>query len=290
MGRQWLFPTFLVVLSRLAFGAAAESESAGREDWLMRAREAQGRGLIKKAIEMAGRAVEAAPRDPRGWFLRAELFERTRQLSPAEADLTRVLELVPDDAAVLLKRGTLRLRLADYPGALSDFDRYAAQRPSRTPDLWQRGIALFFLGRLDDARRQFELHRLVNPRDVENSAWHFACVARLSGLSAAREQWMPVQGDRRVPMAEIQRVMTGGADPGLPLATAEKLEDEEAQARARFYAHLYLALFHGCEGKRDRELRHAAEAAKGAESQGIMGEIARLYADWVAAETRAGRR
>ena len=58
--------------------------------------------------------------------------------------------------------------------------------PDEAPYLWQRGIALYYAGRYDDCRRQFESHRSVNPDDVENAAWHFLCVARAESPAKAR--------------------------------------------------------------------------------------------------------
>jgi len=71
------------------------------------------------------------------------------------------------------------------------------------PQLWQRGIALYYAGRYDDCRKQFEAHRTVNPDVVENAAWHFLCVARADSVAAARAALLPVGPDRRVPMHEV---------------------------------------------------------------------------------------
>lgn len=62
--------------------------------------------------------------------------------------------------------------------SVSGFDRLAKLVPDAVPQLWQRGVALYYAGRYQDCRAQFESHRTVNPNDVENSAWHFLCVAR----------------------------------------------------------------------------------------------------------------
>ena len=58
---------------------------------------------------------------------------------------------------------------------------------SGAADFWQRGIALYYAGRYQDCREQFESHRTVNPDDVENAAWHFlvCCARRVSGESGS---------------------------------------------------------------------------------------------------------
>jgi lipoprotein NlpI len=288
-----LRPQFLAVVV-LGFSIStwcADRDSvrdASADEWLRRARDAQGRGLIKPAIEYATRALDADPEDPRpALFLRARLYERTRQFASAESDFNRLLELAPDEPAFLLARGLIRLRLSDFNGSVADFDRCAAVRPSDAAQLWQRGIALFYAGRFDDARKQFEVHRTVNPRDVENSAWHFASIARVEGVDSARLRWMPVEGDPRVPMAEIQELMRGRGSVDAVTAAVEARRGRPGHAEAKFYAELYLALHYGAEGRRDLEARHAAQAAKDALAFGIMGDIAQLHAAWVASRMKA---
>lgn len=260
---------------------APKVEESSVDGWLTRAREAQSRGMHKRAIEMAEQAMGAAPKDPRPYYVRAHSYEATRQFGLAETDLGSAIELSPTEPALVLQRGTLRLKMAEFPGAVGDLDRYVELRPGKAPELWQRGIALFYAGRYADGRKQFELHRTVNPGDVENSAWHYACIAKLEGAAAARSAWLPVSGDSRVPMSQIQDLFLGKATPEDVLRAAEGPVLPAAQNAARFYAHFYLSLFHGTEGRRELEAKGAAEAAKLAPDMGLMGDIARVHEGWV---------
>ncbi len=270
---------------------AGQGAAVSAEDWMARARDSQRRGLVKQALEQAAKAVELAPRDPRPLHYRAQLFERQRQLPSCEADLSRAIELAPGEPVLLLDRGILRLRLGNYAGSVTDLDKYAERRPAKAAGLWQRGISLFYLGKTGEARRQFESHRAVNPEDVENSAWHFCCVSRESGVAAARKAWLPVSSDPRVPMREIQAVFLGTLKPEELLASVESGGLTEGhRVQGRFYAHLYLALYHGAMREREAEARHAAEAARLGVDFGIMGEIARNHAGWLANELRMGGR
>ena len=74
-----------------------------------------------------------------------------------------------------------RIRTGRFAASAAAFDELAKVIPDQAPQLWQRGIALYYAGRYTDCRRQFESHRTVNPDDVENAAWHFLCVAREQG-------------------------------------------------------------------------------------------------------------
>ena len=118
--------------------------------------------------------------------------------------------------------------------AADGFDRVAELRPDLAPQLWQRGISLYYVGRYEDCRTQFESHRTVNPDDVENAAWHFLCVARGDSPKRARAVLLPVGHDTRVPMREIYDMFRG---VGTPEAV---LEAAGVEPRALFYAHLYL--------------------------------------------------
>ncbi len=104
------------------------------------------------------------------------------------------------------------------------------------PQLWQRGIALYYAGRYRDCRLQFEAHRTVNPADVENAAWHFLCVARAESPARARAALLPVGPDARVPMRQVYEMLRGALEPAQVLAAGD------AGPTAEFYAQLYVGL------------------------------------------------
>ena len=77
------------------------------------------------------------------------------------------------------------------------FDSFVKLVPASAPQLWQRGIALYYAKRYKDCREQFESHRTVNPNDVENAVWHFLCVARQESPEKAKAALLPVGPDSR---------------------------------------------------------------------------------------------
>jgi lipoprotein NlpI len=156
------------------------------------------------------------------------------------------------------------------------FDRVVAARPALEPELWQRGIALYYAGRFADGRRQFETHRGANPADVENVAWHFACVAREQGAEAARAALLPVGDDARVPMREILELFAGRGTPEAVLAAAEN-GPEPAVRNQRCYAHLYLGLHAEACGRDDDAKRHMLLAAGPYAMDHFMGRIAQFH-------------
>jgi lipoprotein NlpI len=157
------------------------------------------------------------------------------------------------------------------------FDRLVAAAPDREPDLWQRGLALYYAERFQDGREQFELHRTVNPDDVENPAWHFLCVARLEGVEAARRALLPVGRDGRVPMREILDLFAGRGDAAAVLAAAKQGEGD-ARRNQLCYAHLYLGLHAEATGDAEAARRHIVQAAGPYRMDHYMGRVAVLHA------------
>jgi len=157
--------------------------------------------------------------------------------------------------------------------AASTFDALVAAAPDTAPQLWQRGIALYYAGRYADCRAQFELHRTVNPNDVENAAWHFLCVARASSASAARAALLPVGRDRRSPMAEVYGMLEGTRTPTQVLAAGA------GSLSGTFYAELYVGLYYEALGDQARSLPHmtAAAATQYAPAGGYMHRVAQVH-------------
>lgn len=238
---------------------------------LQQAEEAWRRDEPEKAIELASKHVGGAPDDPNGYRLRAAMHERRRQFDKAIADYDALLKLSPKDAAAFQHRGACHFRVGRIDESIKDFDAYLALEPSERPDHWQRGIALYYAGRYEDGERQFELHKTVNPEDVENAAWHYLCAARRVGVGKARANLIPVKDDARRPMAHVQRLYAGTLEPGDVLKAAGD------DGRARFYAHLYIALWHEAAGESKPAREHIDKAAALA-ADDYMGDVARVHA------------
>jgi lipoprotein NlpI len=155
----------------------------------------------------------------------------------------------------IMDRAVNDFRNGRFAQSAAGFDVLAKQAPDIAPQLWQRGIVLYYAGRYDDCRAQFESHRLVNPDDVENAAWHFLCVARASSPEKAKAALLPVGPDSRVPMRQIYQMFRGALTPEAVLTAAGSDPD------ARFYAHLYIGLYSEALGIKDRALEHIKAAA-----------------------------
>ena len=175
-------------------------------------------------------------------------------------------------------RGVLDRAIEDFLSgrvreSVAGFDRVAALAPDAAPQLWQRGIALYYAGRYQDCRAQFESHRTVNADDVENAAWHFLCVARGESPKAARAALLPVGPDSRVPMREIYEMFRGTTTADVVLKAAGD------RPQGRFYAHLYVGLYAEAIGDQARAREQIGLAAQPqfADAGGYMHMVAVVH-------------
>lgn len=164
--------------------------------------------------------------------------------------------------------------------AVIGFDEVASLVPSVAPQLWQRGIALYYVARYQDCREMFETHRTVNPNDVENAVWHFLCVAREESPRAAHAALLPVGPDGRVPMAEIYQMFQSELTPDDVMDAAARVTGG-ARPRALFYAHLYVGLYLEATGNEAAARRHLIAAAdeEFERAGGYMHTVARVHVD-----------
>lgn len=162
-------------------------------------------------------------------------------------------------------------RLEDSVAA---FDRLVALDPEAAPWMWQRGIALYYLGRFEACAAQFAAYQGVNAGDLESAVWHMACVARWQSVEAARAAMFPPGRDPRVMRAEVYEMFAGRLPPGAVLNRAGFIADV-AVFYARFYAGLYAEVMGDEAGAREH-LRIAASDVYG-DHGGFMNVVARRH-------------
>jgi lipoprotein NlpI len=177
------------------------------------------------------------------------------------------------DAGAIMRRAEADFQAGRIAESVRGFDEVAKLRPDIAPQLWQRGIALYYAERYTDCRLQFESHRTVNPNDVENAAWHFLCAAREKSPAEAKRLLLPVGPDARAPMRQVYSMFAGELSPEGVMKAAGSDDS------ALFYARLYIGLFHEAAGKRDlslEQMRLAGQpnyAARG----GYMHDVALVH-------------
>jgi lipoprotein NlpI len=125
--------------------------------------------------------------------------------------------------------------------------------------------------------KQFELHRTVNPQDVENSAWHYLCNVRATNRETARKDLFPVNKDVRVPMPQVLELFAGKLKPDDVFEAAEKTGFKgDRLTAARFYAYLYVGLYYEAEGDAAKARQHLATAVNACKLPDYMWDVANV--------------
>jgi lipoprotein NlpI len=185
--------------------------------------------------------------------------------------------LAQDSARELIESGMDHFVAGEIEKSVTDFDRAVKADPSVEPHLWQRGISYYYLGRFEDGRKQFEIHRKVNPNDVENAAWWYLCMARLGRRQDAEAKLLPVGPDARVPMMEVYALYSGRGSEKEVIAAIENGKPAERDLRVRrFYGYLYLGLYEEAQGNAAKARAHILKAVQ-QNIGGYMWEVARTH-------------
>ena len=186
----------------------------------------------------------------------------------------------PDDSRVIRTAGDIHLRAGKVDSATRLFNRFVKKRPEELPYLWQRGISLYFTGDFEEAAEQFEVHRRVNPNDVENAAWHFLCIAKSHSVEKAKQLVLPAPGDPRAPMEEVLQMLSTGNREAV-IARVEALPTgSERRKSAAFYGDFYLGLYADALGEKKQAVKYLKRAAEDA-PHNYMGDVARVYAEFL---------
>lgn len=254
----------------LNFGRAA--------DPLAEADRAYNKKDYAKAAELAAEAVAANPKNTTALYLLGMAQLGLRDNTAAVASFTKVLELDKTLVAAHDRRGDAYLKLGKFKESVTDFDAFLKDNPKFAPEHWRRGIALYYAGKFEDGVKQFDTHKTVNPEDVENAAWHYLCNVKVAGKEKSQKSLIDVTQDTRVPMAEIQKLYAGKLKPEDVLAAAEKTKaGTPTGTSARFYAHLYVGLWHEAEGDDKKAGEHLTAAVEKFKVPDYMWDIGNAH-------------
>ena len=235
-------------------------------------------GDAARAAELASAQIEAAAEaNPTAFWIRAQARTDLEDYAGAAADLDRLAELAPGDARVNLELGAARFRNGDMAGSVAAFERVAELEAHARAQLWQLGISQYYAGDFTGCTDLFELHRTVNPQDVENSVWHFLCVAAIEGFDTARAGLIPIDRDGRVPMMEVFALFGGNGSTQDVLEAAARAISSGVGTGPEFYAHLYLGLYYEAMGKAGDSRTHIAKAVQLKQSGNYMWQVARVH-------------
>lgn len=241
---------------------------------------AEQAGKLDDALKFADRAIQSDAKYWLAFAIRGNINAQRGDFAACGADYDKVIELKPDIAPrVYSERGSIYFKAGKIKESLADFDALVKLQPESEPHLWQRGIVQYYAGKFEDGRKQFEIHKTVNPNDVENAAWHFLCNARANGIERARKEIIPIEGDTRVPMKEVFQLFKGElkAEDVLAAAAAGNPSPERLK-RHQFYAYLYIGLYYEALGETEKAKEQILKAAEGYGEDDYMAAVAKVHA------------
>lgn len=191
--------------------------------------------------------------------------------------LNEAIAKEPTDAGLLQLRAETYFRSGDYEKSIPDFDKVVELKPAFKAENWQRGIALYYVGRFKDGAEQFEEHHRVNPDDVENTFWYFLCLAKQESIEAARKKIIPSRGDARAPLMEIYKLVRGELSPAdVEKAIEQFPADSSRRTQAEFYGYLYLGLWFDLANDKPKAIDFLKKSLA-ANSRGYMADVAKVH-------------
>jgi tetratricopeptide (TPR) repeat protein len=176
-----------------------------------------------------------------------------------ENQLQRWNEIIrnqPNNPNAYIQRGMFYFKLAKIEESIQDFDTAEKLDSKITPYLWQRGLSYYYAQRFAEGAKQFEIDLTVNSQDVEETVWRYLCIARLSGVTEARNSLLPVKNDSRKIMRSVYDLFAGNC------TTDDVLNVGKLQGvKGNFYSHLYLGLYYEAENNLELAQEYIVKAA-----------------------------
>lgn len=191
--------------------------------------------------------------------------------------LDEALKKDAKNTSLLQIRAETLFRMGKVKESVPDFDKVVEIQPAFKAENWQRGIALYYVGRFKDGAEQFEEHHRVNPDDVENTFWYFLCLAKADSLEAARKKIIPSRGDARAPLMDVYRLVRGEAKPeDVEKAIAQFEAGSSQRKQAEFYGYLYLGLWYDLLGDKAKAMSFL-EKSLAANDRGYMADVGKVH-------------
>jgi alpha-L-fucosidase len=208
---------------------------------------------------------------------RAREEEAQGNYPAALADYDLALSLDRASGPALHARAGLLFKMSRFPESIADYDRAISAGGAHDEySGWERGLALYYAGQFDAARKQFEGYHRFDAADIENGLWRYLSIAQAEGRARAVETLTPYPRRSRPPFPALHDLY---GDKGSLEAVLAEAEREAASAEGRkenlFYAHYYIAKHLELLGKLVDARLHLKEALE-RKPRHFMADCARI--------------
>ncbi len=249
------------------------------EDALDDAEAALRAGKFDQAAKFATTVLDKEPKHLGALQIRGAAREMLGQYKESLADFSQVVAIDPKLSDAWHQRGCVQFKLGSFKESVKDFDRFIELNPKAKISHWQRGISHYYAGMFAEGRQQFEGYQDFDSNDVENAVWRFMCMAKADGIDKARQAILKIGNDRRVPMRQVYDLYKGDLQPADMMKAAEAgSPPADRLNQQRFYAHLYLGIYHDLLGDKKAALGHLEKAVEHRIGH-YMWDVARVHRD-----------
>ncbi|QEG23473.1 tetratricopeptide repeat protein [Mariniblastus fucicola] len=169
-----------------------------------------------------------------------------------------------EDTAIYFKQSVARILFGagEMDAAVEVYDEILKERPDMKPQLWQRGLALYYAGQFEKGVEQFETHQTYNSQDVENSVWHMLCQSQLSSVEEAREKMIQIDEDTRIPMKQVFEMFAGSGSPEAVFEACSYDPQNPQRNGSIYHGLLYVGLFQEMNGDQEASNETMRKALK----------------------------
>src|SRR6266403_4263666 len=150
--------------------ALAKKPAAGGGNHMQRGIELAQQKHFDAAVAEFTKAIEANPKDPRGYTNRGTAYRASNppRLPEAYADFSKAIEVAPKDEVAYRERGMTAVMQNQFDAALPDFDKAIELKPDDAYTYKFRGFAEIGLNQWDKAVADFTTAIQKQPEDPQN--------------------------------------------------------------------------------------------------------------------------
>lgn len=148
----------------------------------------------------------------------------------------------PESVSVHSQRGDALFFLGRFQEAAAEYESMVKLNRALDSSHWRLGIAYFFADQADDGALQFEKYSSFDDVDRENGIWRYLCQYKSKGAETARNELLRYEKDDREPFPAVYRMFDGSmsADKAIE-AISDDLTTTEREKRL-FYTELYIGM------------------------------------------------
>jgi len=135
------------------------------------------------ALSQIDTAIQLDPRDAENYYVKGSILIST-QLPEARDNLMQAMKLNPDLAKSYFNLGTVLQQLKDYPRAEKTLLAYQKMVPEDVAGYTSLGMLYYEMGRLDEAKTQFEKVITKSGQDPQEQIWRYKAYLTLGEIAA----------------------------------------------------------------------------------------------------------